>query len=525
MLVVVLVGGALLEATADDGTEAWFHRAFLVGGILVLVSYVLLVYLPQRATQRRLRELEAAYNLQCRALTASLNELRYCDLVDAVEPLADLPEDMRRVVEGAAGALAALIDQIQASSVEVATSAMGVQEESAEFASGSSQQAASVGEVTSTMEELARTAGQIANRAAAQSELASRSEEAGDAGAAALDSALTGVETMRERIDAIAERADSLGRRSREIYRILDLITEIARETHILSLNAAIEAASAGEHGERFAAVAEEVRRLAERARESVDSVRSLLDEFSGAIRAVVAATEEGSEAAEEVLGQARSTQGSVRQLRDGLTDTARAAREISLATEEQRTASDQVAVTLREVSEVIQGMAEGLQRFAGAADRLNNLALSIQLLTQTFRLSSEHSLKHMAAGWAERMADYSGNLEAVEGLLADAMRQCPYLELIYLVDRSGIMVAFAANPELVVDERLPGSVAVGQEYADRPWFQAVAREGRAVVTALYDSLSTGDGCFTIAVPVTDHEGAISGTLGMDVNVRNWTRI
>ena len=67
--------------------------------------------------------------------------------------------------------------------------------------------------------------------------------------------------------------------RSKEIYRVLDLITEIAQETHILSLNAAIEAAAAGDHWRRLSVVAEEVRRLAQRSQESVDSVRNLLDE------------------------------------------------------------------------------------------------------------------------------------------------------------------------------------------------------------------------------------------------------
>ena len=131
----------------------------------------------------------------------------------------------------------------------------------------------------------------------------------------------------------IADRADSLGSRAREIYRVLDLINEIAHETHILSLNAAIEASAAGEHGERFSVVADEVRRLAERSRESVDSVQTQLDEFTTAIRAVIVSTEEGSKAAAEVLERSRATQDSIAQLRNALSDTAQAGREISLAT------------------------------------------------------------------------------------------------------------------------------------------------------------------------------------------------
>jgi methyl-accepting chemotaxis protein len=525
LLIVVLVAGAFLEATADDGTETWLLRAFLIVGILAIAAYILLVYLPERNLERRLEEVEAKYGAQCSTVTETLDQMRFGDLVAALEPIDGLPDEMQHVLESATGALAALIEQIQNSSVEVATAAVSVRETAAELAAGSSEQAASVVEITATMEELARTAGTIASNAANQAELAARSEAAGDEGALAVESAVKGVGVVHEHMDVIAERADSLGSRAREIYRVLDLITEISQETHILSLNAAIEASAAGEHGQRFSVVADEVRRLAERSRESVDSVRTLLDEFASAIRAVIVSTEEGSKSANGVMDQSRATQAAVAQLRSALADTAGAAREISLATQEQRTASDQVVVTLREGSEVIQRMADGLVRLTGAADELNQLALSIQLLSQTFRLSSAHSLKHHAASWAGRLTDYTANLEGVEGILADLVEDLPYLELVYLVDQRGTMVAFVVNEEMVDPINLPAAIGVGESYEDRPWFQAVAREGRSVVTPLYQSLLTGETCFTIAAAVVNPEGAMSGTLGMDVNVRNWTRI
>lgn len=525
LVLVILAAVALLDAAVDEGAGPWLQRVFVGIGLVAFVLYVLVVWLPQRRLERALVELEGRYASQCAALTDSLEELRRGDLVAAVEPLGGLPDEMRLVVESATGSLAALFEQIQSTSVEVATSASGVRETASELAAGSAQQAAAVVQITATMEELARTAGVIADNAAGQAELAARAEAAGHDGAAAIEAAVEGVEAVQQRIERIAERSDVLGSRSREIYRVLDLITAIAHETHILSLNAAIEAAAAGEHGERFSVVAEEVRRLAERSRESVDSVRLLLDEFSAAIRATVVATEESSKAAERVLDQSRSTQESVAQLRHALTDTARAAREISLATEEQRTASDQVVVTLREIGEVIQRMADGLERFTDAADQLNDLALSIQLLTQSFRLASEHSLKDHTVGFARGLGDLGVAPEAVERRLGEIVEDFPYLELAYFVDRDGTMVAYALNTALVHDDEPRGGLALGESYRDRPWFQAVRREHRTVVTALYRSLLTGEACFTVAAPVIDRGGDVVGTLGLDVNARNWTRI
>jgi methyl-accepting chemotaxis protein len=522
---VVLVGSALLEAAANEAREEWYVRAFLVVGLLAIGGYAALVHLPTRRSLRNYRSLQSSSNVQREALTIALDEFRNGDMVAARAPAGSLPDDMRKAVESASRALAALIQQIQSSSVEVANAAGTVKRVSSELASASSQQAAAVVEITATTEELARTAGQIATNAARQAELAARSETAGNDGAAALEAAVSGVEDVRQHMEAISGRGDTLGSRSREIYRILDLITEIAQETHILALNAAIEASAAGEHGERFSVVANEVRRLAERSRESVDSVRTHLDEFGGAIRGVVVATEQGSKAAGQVLEESRSTQDAITQLRSTIADTARAAREISLATQEQRSASDQVVVTLREVREVVQRIADGLEEYTAASDRLNQLALSIQLLTQSFRIESQHSLKHQLVQWADRLRDYSANLEAVESMLEDLVEESPYLELIYLVDRAGSMMAYAVNRDLVGDREMPGGVAVGQSYADRPWYQAVAREQRSVVTPIYDSLLTGDPCFTIAVELRDEDGEMIGALGVDVNLLDWTSI
>jgi methyl-accepting chemotaxis protein len=522
LIAATLVVGALGLVNQQ---KPWVLPLYLVWTAVIVLIYVFSVYLPQKKRVEELERIEEQLSDSFALLRVALDELRHCDLVCSMRPTQALPSAAQPAMEAATRSLSGLIQQIQSSSVEVATSASMVQETAADLASGSSQQAAAVVEITATMEELARTAGQIATNAAGQAELAAKSEQAGIDGVAAVEAAVGGVEAVRERMEAIASRADTLGSRSREIYRVLDLINEISQETHILSLNAAIEASAAGEHGERFSVVADEVRRLAERSRESTESVRSLLDEFSGAIRGMVVATEEGSKAADHVLQRSRSTESAIHQLSSALADTARTAREISLATQEQRTASDQVVLTLKEVSEVIQRMADGLKQFTGTADRLNQLALSIQLLTQSFRIDSPHSLKHMAIGWAHKLTDFTSNLEAVEGCLHEIIRACPFLEFVFLADHRGIMVAFVVNRDLVGERELPGSIGVGQSYAERPWFQAVVREERTALTPLYESLLTGDQYFSMAATIKDPHGKLAGMIGLDVNVRNWTRI
>jgi len=520
-----LVGVAGLSAGQAHGAPGWLLDGYLALGAGILVLYAVFVYLPNRRLQKELARVRKQTDQLEELLTQASSQLQFGDLVATLRLSTRLPRRLADAFSAASKSLGALVQQIQTSSIEVAGAGNAVHATASELASGSSQQAAAVVEITATMEELARTAAQIAVNAASQAELAAQSEASGNTGAAAVEQALAGVEEVQKRISGIASRADVLGTRSKEIYRVLDLITEIAQETHILSLNAAIEAAAAGEHGRRFSVVADEVRRLAQRSQESVESVRTLLDEFAGSIRATVVSTEEGGKEAAGVLERARAAAATIDDLRGALSDTARTAKEISLATQQQRTASDQVVLTLKEVSQVIQRMAEGLKQFSGTAERLNQLALSIQLLTQSFHLESARSLKHLAEGWAEDLGTQSGHWGALEGRLEEVALACPFVEMVYVVDAQGAMIGFSVNREWATGRPVPTGIAVGVNYADRPWFQAVSRDRRTILMPLYDSLLTGQKCFTVATPISSSAGALVGVLGLDVNARSWTKI
>jgi len=86
-------------------------------------------------------------------------------------------------------------------------------------------------------------------------------------------------------------------------------------------------------------------------------------------------------------------------------------------------------------------------------------------------------------------------------------------------------MVAFSVNRDWAAARPIPSNIAVGLNLSDRPWFQAVTRDGRAILTPLYDSILTGDRCFTVAAPVRDLTQRVVGVIGVDVNARSWTRI
>jgi methyl-accepting chemotaxis protein len=521
---IALAGLVLLMVVQASGAQSWLFNAFLLVATGIVVLYVRVIYRSQQSLRQRVESTEKRRGEVERKLVDALDRLRAGDLVNCAEHSQALPGRLSGALSNATNSLDVLAQQIQASSIEVAAAANAVNEIASELASGSSQQAASVVEITAAMEELARTASQIADNAASQADLAQAGEESGTTGQGAVEEAVGGIEEVKKRISGIASRAEILGTRSKEIYRVLDLITEIAQETHILSLNAAIEAAAAGDHGRRFSVVAEEVRRLAQRSQESVESVRNLLDEFAGSIRATVVATEEGSKETGRVLERARAAAAAIEDLRGASSDTARVAREISLATQQQNAASDEVVLTLKEVSQVVQRMADSLKQFTETADRLNQLGLVIQMLAQSFHLDSPHSLKHMAETWGRQVRRRLGNWESIERLLEELVRKQSYVECLYFFDGRRNQTALTVNRQIVGDREIPPGVKTGEGFAERPWYKAAVREGQTILTPLFESLLSGRPIFTAAAPIYEN-GELEGVLGLDVNVDSWTKI
>ena len=188
---LTLVGYLLLALGSPAGAPGWPRHLFLAVGLAGVVCYGLWVFPYFRDLEKRLPEGRDRWSKLERELIAAFEQLGAGDLVRSIDHTRGLPERLAQISEAASEALSQLAQQIQDSSIEVASAADAVNEIASELASGSSQQAASVVEITAAMEELARTASQIAENAGRQAELAARAEASGEAGSAAVFEAVT----------------------------------------------------------------------------------------------------------------------------------------------------------------------------------------------------------------------------------------------------------------------------------------------------------------------------------------------
>jgi methyl-accepting chemotaxis protein len=247
--------------------------------------------------------------------------------------------------------LAELVARVRETSSVLASVANELRSAVKESAAATTEQSSAVAETSATIEELAATASGIADNARA---VAVAAEQTGDT-----------MRDMQEKVEAIAARSLTLGERSQKIGEILGLINEIAEQTNLLALNAAIEAARAGEAGKGFAVVASEVRKLAERSLRSTELIREIITAVQDETNATIMATEQGSRQAREV-GELMSS-------------TATMLEESILATQQQKSAADQVAGAMVQIRQsASQLVAEAEQRSTTAA-QVEELAAQLE--------------------------------------------------------------------------------------------------------------------------------------------------
>jgi methyl-accepting chemotaxis protein len=219
-------------------------------------------------------------------------------------------------------------------------------------ATGAKEQAAAMTEISTTITELLATSRQIAESAQRVAQNAEQTASAARSGHGTVGITHESITGIRRQVDQIVSHMLELGKKSQEIGAVLDIVSELAEQTNILAINATIEAAGAGEAGKRFAVVADEIRKLADRVGGSTKEVRTLIDDVRSAVNTTVMATETGSKAVDAGSRQFGDVASAFKQI-SGLVSTATdAAREIELSTKQQSTAVEQVNIAIASVTQ-----------------------------------------------------------------------------------------------------------------------------------------------------------------------------
>jgi methyl-accepting chemotaxis protein len=259
---------------------------------------------------------------------------------------------------------------------------------SAEILAGTTQQAAgmrehssAVTETVTTVDEVLQTSEQAAQRAQAVAESSQRAAQAGHAGRKAVEESVTAMGTVREQTGSIAESILTLAEQAQAIGEIIASVNDIAEQTNVLSLNAAIEASRAGEHGKGFSVVAGEVKALADQSKKATAQVRQILGEIQKATNAAVMVTEQGSKSVNEAIKTVNDAGSTIRTLADIIAEAVQAAAQIAASSAQQATGMRQIHQAMQNINQVsVQNLAATNQS-EQAAKHLSTVGASLKKL------------------------------------------------------------------------------------------------------------------------------------------------
>jgi methyl-accepting chemotaxis protein len=284
-----------------------------------------------------------------------------------------------RLNRGLRREVGAAVGHIQSSSAQLEAAA-------AQQASGGRDQSSAMSEITTTISELLITSRQIADNAQRVSKIAEDTADAAQNGDATIDQTRQSIAAIREQVDQIVQHMLALGEKSQQIGGVVDLVSELAEQTNILAINATIEASGAGEWGRRFAVVAEEIRKLADRTAGSAKEIRALIDDVRGAVNTTVMATEIGAKAVDAGSRQFDDATNSFRRIGQLVATTNDATREIELSTKQQTTAVEQVNVAASDTARVTRETEASAVQTKQTAAHLSTLSSNLLDLVGTGR-------------------------------------------------------------------------------------------------------------------------------------------
>jgi twitching motility protein PilJ len=298
----------------------------------------------------------------------------------ATEAIATAFNTMIRQLRTVVGHMQEAVSQMSSSAHEIQTTAE-------HLAHGSTMQATQIVESSAALDEMAVSIQDVSEHASRSATVAEQALANAKQGARAVQNTIQGMQRIRTQVQETAARIKQLGERSQEINEIVQLIGDIADRTSVLALNASIEAALAGEAGQGFAIVAQEVERLAQRATAATRQIASLVTTIQGETSAAVTAMEDSTHEVVQdsrLADQAGQTLGEIESVSARLAELIQS---ISLAAKQQARGSENLSKAMGEISEVTQQMAAGTTQAAVSINNLATLADELRSAVSAFRL------------------------------------------------------------------------------------------------------------------------------------------
>ncbi|GJQ61477.1 MAG: hypothetical protein SCALA702_05300 [Melioribacteraceae bacterium] len=292
-----------------------------------------------------------------------------------------------------------LTDAVEAT----ASASAQISSSSEEMAAGAQEQSVQSNEVASAVEQMTTTILQTTKNAGGAADNAKNAGGIAKSGGQVVEKTIHGMIRIAEVVNSAAEIVEKLGKNSDQIGEIIQVIDEIADQTNLLALNAAIEAARAGEHGRGFAVVADEVRKLAERTTKATKEIASMIKQIQTDTTGAVTSIKVGNEEVDKGRSLAQEAGSSLEEIITASEKVVDDITQVATASEEQSSTAEQISKSIEGISSVTHQNASTTQQIARAAEDLNNLTVNLQEIISRFKVSNGKKQKGSLSGYEVR--------------------------------------------------------------------------------------------------------------------------
>ena len=367
--------------------NVWWGLLGAIAAVIFAVALVISLISDQRRRFASSSELNQRNQEAIMRLLDEMGSLAEGDLTVKTTVSEDITGAIADSVNYAIDELRSLVTTINETSEQVSSSAQETQTTARHLADAAEQQAQQISSATSAINQIVSSMDIVSKDSAESADVAERSVKIASHGAEVVRETISGMDSIRDQIQETSKRIKRLGESSQEIGSIVELINDIAEQTNILALNAAIQAASAGEAGRGFAVVADEVQRLAERSTSATKRIETLVQTIQSDTNEAVNSMEQTT--AEVVAGarlaeDAGSALGDIERVSHDLSALIQS---ISTAAREQSAAATDVSVSMNAIQEITSQTSQGASQTADSIGTLAQLASDLRRSVAHFKL------------------------------------------------------------------------------------------------------------------------------------------
>jgi methyl-accepting chemotaxis protein len=358
-------------AVSSQDTRQAMQRFAVIGITAVLLAIVLALVLNRIIAKPLNTVSDIARRVASGDLTVDVPQSDRADEVgDLMRTFRTMIENQRRLMretQEAVNVLGSSSSQILASTAQVAA--------------GAAETSSAVRETTATVEEVKQAAEVSSRKAKSVSDSAQKVSQVSLAGRKSVEGVVQGMQRIQEQVGAVAESIVRLSEQSQAIGEIIMTVNNLTEQSNLLAVNAAIEAAKAGDQGKGFAVVAQEIRSLAEQSKQATAQVRTILSDIQKATSTAVMAAEQGSKAVDVGVERSAEAGESIRLLADSITEAAQAAAQIAASSQQQLVGMDQVALAMGDIDQASAQNVAGTQQVKATAQTLHELGQRLSSL------------------------------------------------------------------------------------------------------------------------------------------------